>query len=356
MKIGLMTDPHVGFRPKSHVTSSSAARYQQEVLDRALEEADRLPATRFLLGDLFDKSMNPEHIIDNGAELASKFAVVMSGNHDVTNREGTVSSLELLGRRGSLGKTEVVFTHDGSQFRRIQAGADFFFLCHYYTQAQFEEAVRAACEAENDPEGRKRVLCLHCNVGDGHGTEVTGEQSSLYLTDELQKLVCEHFGLILVGHEHNHRVVRKKIWILGNHYPLGFDQMVTKHIWILDTETLEMTSIPCWDPKHSYVELSVGDLLDGVKPHEAGAEFIRLTGEAPAQKRAEIAAAVTQLWKSDDDCVLMAVRNDIVIHGGVASPAEVRRGSMNFAERLEAEAEAAGFAAEYEELRFEDTE
>lgn len=348
MKILLTTDFHIGFRPKSHVTTASAAAYQAEVKERALRASayEAQAEARYNLGDLFDKFTNSEAVIADGIEVAKHYDLVLSGNHDVRNIEGSVSSIQIAERAGC----KVAFTHAGlGSVPFHKGGVEFTALCHCYTQGDFEAAVRRASEAQ-DP-CAARVLLLHCNIGDGHGSEVEADQSSLYLTEELQDLVCENFDLVLVGHEHNKRTVTRpgkkgRIEILGNHFPLSFGEMCDKFIHVLDTDTMELEAVKVWDSRYGYAQLRYSELFEDRPVKWADTQFLEITGQVKQEDKPALARAITQLWKSHPH--LLAVKNSTEVIGADRK-AEVRK-AVDFTSYLREEVVKAGYEEELKEI------
>lgn len=349
MKLRLITDTHIGFRPKSHVTLKSAGLYEETVFERALQAAESdSPRIVYHLGDLFHRHSNPEPVIAKGNQLIRLCNLVMSGNHDIRNRQGSLSSLEFL---DFIGIDGLVFTH--SQQGPVVFGpgfqsANFLFLCHYYTQEQFESAIREAVQKKHPD--RPNLLFLHCNVGDGHGEVVADEQSSLYLTTELQKLVSDAFDAVFVGHEHNHRIVRKNIYILGNHFPLSFGEMVDKYVWDveIDGPDVVITPVKVWDKEQNYRQIEVDELLS-LGDLEMTAQFVEIVGEVKAEDKSALSRQILRLWKANE-ATLLSVRDAAQTIVSEAQGRAKITSSMTFIERLQEEAKAAGFEAEFEEI------
>lgn len=336
MKVLLATDFHVGFKPKSHVTTASAQRWAGASLQQA-RDVSLKGESRIMLGDMFDKYSNPESVIQAGREIVGCYGLVLSGNHDVHNIEGAVGSLQLIADE------RVHFTHEhDSCVTHVFHGdsAEFTALCHYYTQAQFEQALRKACDKVSVHPSPKYLL-LHCNVGNGY-EEVTEGSASLYLTDELRELAEGAFDRILVGHEHNARKVSEKTQILGNHFPLSFGQMTDKFVWWLDTETNELAPEKVWDSKQfASVPYSALAGMD-----KSGLQFIEVTGTVTAEEHASLLKEIVKTWKECD--WLLGIRNKTTVH--TAADAKPISRTMNFAELLRGQIEAAGYKDLLDEL------
>lgn len=342
-RIVFTTDFHIGFRPKSHVTQKSALAYQGAVLSTALACNEEPADHRINLGDLFDKYSNPESVILDAREVVKDYDWVLSGNHDVRNIEGSVSSLDVLEHSG----VNVAFTHQEANWEtRWVGGVTFHALCHYYSQGEFEAAVRSVCQ---HVKAGSDVLLLHCNVGDGHGNEVEADQSSLYLTSELQDLVSKTFRWVLVGHEHVRRVVKPNLIILGNHFPLSFGEIGEKYIHVLDTETMELEAKTIYnEPK---VMIDAQDLIrcEGVVNLSNETDFVEITGTIQPDERPELSRALICLWRNNTD-QLLAVRNNVEVLGAPAAKRRSASAGQDFVSYLRQQVEEAGFGEELEEL------
>lgn len=347
MDVFFSTDLHIGFRPKSNVTTASAAAYQQTVYENALEFSEFCAKSKasFILGDLFDKFSNSERIIAQGMDVVSPYSGVMTGNHDIKNIEGSVSSAQLLASTGKM-----FYTHGTEpQFVLYEVeDTDFYFCCHYYTQDLFEQAVNQAVEKAK-AQGRKSVLMLHANVGDGYTGEVHGEDCTLFLTEALQKKVMSAFDLILVGHEHNKRVVTRKnakgkIVILGNHFPLSFGEMVNKYVHTLDLATMELTEHLVWDASREYLELSASEVIG--KDVEVPCQFAEIVGNIAPEQKPLLAKAITTIWKNSPR--LLALRNKTEVIGETKKAGAQR--TPDFVSYLKEELVKAGFESELQEI------
>lgn len=347
MKILLTTDFHIGFRPKSHVTPRSAKLYEEMVYDIAVAASSYEADLKINLGDLFDKYSNSEEVILQGAHAVEGYEFVMSGNHDVRNIHGSTSSLELLSQM----RPGVRFTHAGPEICQYAGnGFQFTACCHYFTQAEFEAAIRKACGMIRH--NKLDMLLLHCNVGDGHGEEIVGDQSSLYLTSELQELVSERFDFVFVGHEHVRRKVKNNIFILGNHFPLSFGEMSDRWVHVLDTETKEIEKIKVFDVSRSYRQISAADLINSASELDLEGEcyFLEVDGEIKPEERPELSKALVTVWKNN--CyTLLALKNNVTISGGKGKAKKQSSSAMDFMAYLTQQVEQAGFEEELKEVQ-----
>lgn len=335
MKVTFFSDPHLGFRPKSHVTTASAKRYQEAVSEAAWNAVARKQGHLICLGDLFHHHSNKEAVIQEGAAILRECYLSLNGNHDALNVAGSVSSFDLAFEMTD--STVTAFTHKKGNYA---SAFPFWTCCHYFTQEDFEQAVRSACEDAAPVEGYKYLL-LHCNVGEGHGQEVEKDGHSLYLTEELQDLVSKTFTRVFVGHEHVARTCKGNIHIVGNTIPLSFGEMADRYVWHLDTETnkLEKETI-----------LSINERFEQISYQAAvlpSRWWIEVVGSHPVEKRAEINQWIAGMWKEHPH--LLSIKNSVEFTG--ASPLKEKRESfIDLRSAVLSAARDAGFEKELEEL------
>lgn len=225
----IYSDPHLGLQRKANFTAaSSLAReaYVRVLLSEFLESKAHDKA--LCLGDFFDKEHNQESVILAGVELAKKTDLILAGNHDVANREGVVSSLEVI---RELYKERVVIEDP----RCEQIGSTLFCLApHTLTQAEYDKSIQTLCEKASRFNGY-RVLCLHCS----YNSPFELPESSLNLTEEKARVLLGYFHFVFIGHEHipaSH--FDGRLQIIGSFYPTSFDDIRSQHrIIFFDTET-----------------------------------------------------------------------------------------------------------------------
>lgn len=357
MKYIVFSDPHIGYRPKSHVTTASAERYSQMVVVQAHVALDQVrkefpDAPVLCLGDLFHKHSNSERVILEGSDLMARTNLCLNGNHDVLNVAGATSSFDLawqLNRHA----TDSQWTHR----ERAEWGywptskdqqAEFWYCCHYLTQADFEAAVNAVCSAAMKAVSHYKYLLLHCNVGEGYGGDVEADGSSLFLTKELREKASSVFDRILVGHEHVPRSIGN-LQIVGNTIPLTFGEMADRFVWILDTADNSLTPARTLSMSERLLVTEVTQLSD-LETISLVPEiwWVDLKGQLPVEDKPKALKTIVDLWKQSDS--LLAIRNGLEWLGATPS---TKRGTDLVADLpslVREEAERAGFKRELEEI------
>jgi DNA repair exonuclease SbcCD nuclease subunit len=303
MSIWFFSDPHLGLVRTSHTTVQSRAALKQElfrVAARLIEitGSDQL----FCLGDLFDTDTNDEATILQGAEIIKRCTMVLGGNHDLPNREGKLSSLQLLDQ--VIPHKIVCGSTDEPGFGRGINPA-VYFVPHMATQELFEQSLGEA-RADADSlkgayPGSALILCLHCNYNSG----LIHNDASLNLTREKADELLSSFDYILLGHEHESRTLHGgKLIILGNTHPTSFSDISDKYIW--EFEDGKFTPHMIWSKQAGYRnidwEAGTGEISDTV-------QFIEITGKAPAERLPDIAQNIAKLWKTHTN--LLMVRNNV---------------------------------------------
>lgn len=362
MRVLLSSDPHIGFVPKSNVTTESARHWAQAVYAQALAVTSKELATELEVdyhiccGDFFDKYTNRENVLADGARLLPRFDVIMSGNHDVRNvtkdpfGNEPIGSLRLLSELPLSGErsTHVLFTETGEtpRFYFGEDGCTWYFLCHYLTQEDFEAALRTACEehAESSKDNDHRgYLFLHCNVGDGYGKTAEAHDSTLTLTPELQALAEEHFDLIFVGHEHKPRR-QGKVVVLGNTFPLSFGEICERFVYVLDTVTGELEQHSMLQPV--YQKVPAGSLCAEGAWYD-GLQFLDITGEVKVEDVPALNRLIAQVWKTGPS-TLLGIRNNTEVIGQ-KKVSQLK--ATNIVDMIRELAEKAGFEDELAEVQ-----
>ena len=303
--LSLFTDPHLGTARKAHTTRESSER-----LGKALYEQARL-CSRFndavCLGDLFDRSNNPEHVLVQGMEVARNCAAVLAGNHDETNREGTVSSLRALEAAGfnviaATNLSTPYFCHLG------YAGyPEVVVVPHHASQELFEQALDKAADYASALKGT--VLLLHCNYDFGFRCEDDTLNLSAAKAEELLKT----FSMILLGHEHQPAEhFDGRLVILGNTHPTSFADISDKYRYKLDFGDgyMRLKRELIWSEAKGYRVVQYGDHaavadLDGV-------EFVDVVGGVGADEAVALSEFIQSIWDQHGSS-LYAVRNNVVV-------------------------------------------
>lgn len=316
MALVFWSDPHLGLTRTSHTTPASRANLRDALYDQAIQIVDLAALdgdTSFCLGDLFDTTENDEKTILQGARVAEKCALVLAGNHDLANRDGKVSSLELI---GNLAAESSIAIADSSEDYFVLEFPEAYVVSipHKRTQQLFDETIDNL--SYNMAEGRyidkPYILLLHCNYCSHFATD----DASLNLTKEQAEGLLDYLDYILIGHEHIPRAdFGGRLQILGNTHPTSFSDISDKFIWTFQDG--ELTKKNIWSTDSHLVQGWEWLLNEVNNPGDAmhkelvfgGVQFIEIEGTAPASKLPDIARAVQKLWGMCPDAFM--IRNNV---------------------------------------------
>ena len=315
------SDPHLGLNRMSHTTPDSRARLRQQVFTRASRL--KTPALTLCLGDLFDRSNNDEATILQGLEVLGGVSYCLAGNHDSRGRTGLPSSLELC--------AEVTRNEDFAceiLFSPCYREGWFYTIPHCLTQEIFDRDLERAPAA--------KVLLLHSNYDAPAAAE--SREDALNLTRAQASGLLERFDRILIGHEHNARSdFDGRLQCVGTVFPTSFaDCKTDKFVWHLhDDGGLEAERV--WSTEDGYWSLTWEDLLEGTGV-SIFAQFVEITGTAPAARMPEIAKAAHKLWAGCPEALMVknSVESEAVAATGAAA---VSHRAMSVPDRVSAELE-----------------
>ena len=302
MSIWFFSDPHIGLVRNSHTTVQSRAALRFELFRsaaRLIEITGSDPL--FCLGDLFDTDNNDEATILQGAEIVRRCKMVLGGNHDLPNREGKLSSLQLLDQ--VIPDKIVCGSTDEPGFGRAEGHkAVIYMVPHMATQELFEQSLmEASTDARELNTSKPLILGLHCNYNSG----LIHNDASLNLTKEKADELLEVFEFVLLGHEHESRTLQGgKLIILGNTHPTSFSDISDKFIWEFDDG--RFTPHLIWSKQAGYQKLGWEEDMDLIPDT---VQFIEITGKAPAERLPDIAQSIARLWKTYPN--LLMVRNNV---------------------------------------------
>lgn len=285
MKLSIFTDPHLGVSRKANTTASSSARLNDALFETAMACCDsELPV--FVAGDLFDKSHNSERVIAQGIAVALR-AKVMAGNHDEPNREGDVTSLQLVAKAvpDAIIRTPSV---GGTYFAQPWPGV--YVVPHHASQELFMAALQRASEhAALHGETKHKYLFVHCNRG-VIGVNEVAPDSTLVLSNEDEDTLLETFTTIFYGHEHKPGTYKgDRVIVLGNTHPTGFGDISDKFRYVLDTEADELTRQLIWEEADHFARFELGDPL----PTNDEVQFVEVHG---AGTRQDVSKYVSEIW------------------------------------------------------------
>ena len=331
MKLCIFSDTHLNVSRQAHTTAESSKKLN----DRLYEQATNclsMAHDNVIVGDLFDKTFNPEWAIIQGIRIA-KQAFVLAGNHDETNREGTKCSLE------------VVHASGGQVIRQLRMGyphvkviGDLVFVPHHATQELFDQALEEAVKMSKELRGN-RYLFVHCNRGEAIGDK---SDSTLYISDEQEDKLLGYFQRVFYGHEHKAATHKGgKVVVCGNTFPTSFGDIGTKYRYFLDTDTDVMTSQIIWDVDTHYVEVTIGETLPVAKE----AEFVLIKGSATRKETAEM---IEQCWKAYPQA--LAVRSIVSYPDEVVTKAKASE-PVNLLSAIESDLEGSEMLELFLELK-----
>lgn len=300
MNYTLFSDPHLGTRRAAHTTRDSSKALTEALYQQALHIVTHQKKVA-CLGDLFDRAFNDEATLVQGYNVASRCEFTIAGNHDETNREGSIPSLRALGQMG----VNIMAARDFSTPHFHEWVDGIYVVPHHASQELFETAMfHAAQDATEHREGLASFLMLHCNYDCGFATE----DDTLNLSPEVAERLGNAFDLILIGHEHQPNThLGGRVVILGNTHPTSFSDISDKFMYHLNAETAELTKTCIWSKATSFAEIRMGAEL----PDLSEVQFVDVTGIADAAGALEVAEFIQAIWKAGPE--LLAVRNSVQI-------------------------------------------
>ena len=279
MIVNIFSDTHLNVSRQAHTTVESSKRLNDRLFEQAMN--CKTEEVNIIVGDLFDKTFNPEWAVIQGIHVSSGDVIVLAGNHDETNREGTKCSLEVVQESGN----DVIRNPKLSEVF-VSRNGPLYFVPHHSTQELFDLALDKVIESSGDSENK--YLFLHCNRGTAIGDK---SDSTLYVSDEREDKLLEKFTRIFYGHEHHPQLLKGgRVVVCGNTMPTSFSDISDKYRYELNTETDQMGKIQIWSKEQSYLELTVGQEL----PEKPDVEFILVTGKSSRKDAAEY---IEECWK-----------------------------------------------------------
>lgn len=310
----IFTDPHLGTSRQSHTTRESSKRLQDALYDQAMAIVSNDGTPLMCVGDLFDKSFNSEAILLQGYNVASRCRWTLAGNHDETNREGTVTSLRAL-----QGMDVPICAVPNLTDPYFDCFESIYMVPHHASQAVFEQAMReAAAHAAANRDGLASYLFLHCN----YDFDLAQEDNTLNLSQELAKELITAFDFIFIGHEHNpSKHLGGQVVVLGNTHPTSFHDVGDKFIYHLELDTAELTQELVWSKAEAYREIKLGSDI----PDLAGVQFVDVIGAEGVANAMEVSQFIQDIWKAgnyeldgEPHNELLAVRNKVLIKDSLA--------------------------------------
>lgn len=310
-RLTIFTDPHLGTSRAAHTTRESSKALQDGLYSAAMKVVNEATNPVICVGDLFDKAFNPERILVQGYNVASRCKKTLAGNHDMSNREGTVTSLDALADMG----VQICRTPNLTD-PYFEADESIYMVPHHASQEVFEQAMKnAAAHAAEHRQGVASYLFLHCN----YDFDLAVEDSTLNLTQDLAKDLISAFDYIFIGHEHNPSThLGGQVVVLGNLRPTSFHDVSEKFIYHLELDTAELTKELVWSKDQAYREIKLGSEI----PDLTGVQFVSVIGTEAVANAADVHQFIQDIWKAsfykpegEDGMVseMFAVRNKVEI-------------------------------------------
>lgn len=301
MKLLFFTDPHLGLERNSHTTPASRGRLKQEVFNQLDNVFDIQADFYICAGDLFDKHTVDNQTLLQGLEVAKLCDVVLSGNHDSTNRVNALSSMEVI---------KTVLDTEAIGVLPVNSQVNIVWVNHELNQDLFLEALETAKHEAT----KNSILVLHCN----YDSPFAHDDASLNLTRDKAKELLEHFSYVVLGHEHQHRTdFDGRLFILGNTHPTSFADISDKFCWEFSFDQPSPSNIEgeswsikphlIWSKDNGLLELDASELAQITKLPKA-VQFIEVTGKVTRDKVAGVAKQVADLWSKSEN--LLMVRNN----------------------------------------------
>lgn len=299
MSLKVYNDTHCGVIRSSGTTPRTQWELRQWNLD--LFESLFVQAPHddvMILGDLFDTFSVPLNDFWRVYQVLSYWLernpqatlYLVAGNHDLSKTSTTMSSFHLLC---------AMLEH---QYPNVRAVLEpmmtpyGYVIPHLPNQDLFDAALAKVPECE--------TLFLHCNYDNNFAAE---SDQSLNLTKEQAEQVPAKY--IVIAHEHQTKVVGKRIFIPGNQLPtsvadwLGTD----KKSYLQVEQGKEPALVPWLEPA------GIFECVDWREPELVSAKFVRLEGTASAEEAQEVVEAVARYRQQSQALV---VTNAVRIQAG----------------------------------------
>lgn len=300
----IISDLHIGVQRAGGTTPQS----QQELRDYLRNSLESLLATEnewvVVNGDLFDKFTVDTSEVLLTCEIFHRWMgerpnaklTLISGNHDWSPRGNDVSSFHLLVamlQMSSVGHDVHIRDHT-TGFSSVINRVGVFCIPHMPNQALFDAEIQSAAATP----GKDWYLLLHCNY---KNTFADHSDHSLNLSDDQVGALMEAGWSLIIGHEHIGYSLRGgRVLVVGNQFPSSVSDCLsnqTKHAVRLTDKGLEL--VQTWSRDGFYLEVDWRQIEEG-----AGADFIRVTGEATSAEAAEVIKAISTLRQTSDAFVI----------------------------------------------------
>lgn len=294
-----ISDLHIGVQRSGGTTPQSQQALRGYLLDGLIKVISSEDTELTINGDLFDGfSVDTSDVIRTANALHNWLSYrpkgrinLIAGNHDWNPRGDKLSSFHLLVailRLSGVSTRVNVFDRGYAQ-----VSDSVWSIPHMPNQDLFNAEIEKAASAS--AEGR--YLLLHCNY---KNTFAEHSDHSLNISDEQVGALMVAGWTLIIGHEHIGYSLRGgRVLVVGNQFPSSVSDCLgnhTKHAVRITDEGLDM--VPTWSRNGSYLE------VDWRQIEGAGADFIRVTGEATSLEAAEVIKAISNYRQTSDAFVI----------------------------------------------------
>lgn len=284
--LNFFTDPHLGLAARTNTSSTSTKRLDGQLMQSALS-CCKYKTNVVCAGDLFHRSHNSESVISQGMAIANMCDIVVGGNHDDTNRDDKLSSLDILNEVCDsvlMSATGGITIYPDLEF---ESGEKLTVIPHHASQDLFNQAVVKACEYSGD------IVVLHCNFNNPFTDDI---DTALNLTTEYASELLNHYKFIVIGHEHNHRwEMNGRLLALGNTHPTSFSDLSDKYSWEYENGEWKKTLV--WSKAEHYLTVAASELIECDVEPDNSIQFVDITGDLDADLMPELADKIAQIWE-----------------------------------------------------------
>lgn len=291
MRYTIVNDLHFGLRRK---VPAAYLELQFEILKQALAKTKSGDAL-IILGDLFDSPKVDTAILLRLASMLSnsqRDIILVAGNHDLCRVTEERSAFDFLGTLLEMLNCSFDIVK-GQPYELSEPG--YWIVPHLANQTLFDEALASI------PDGA--VVLAHCNYENPFAAE---KDHSLNLT----KAQAARFQQVVLGHEHNLRVLDNVI-CLGSQLPTSIsDCTCNKFFHIMDTEAAKLNPWLDWSPTWTTTEYAEVDWRD--LQGTFSEQYIRVTGEALPAEAPEVLKIVNKFVESSRP---MLISNSVTVAG-----------------------------------------
>lgn len=301
-KLTVINDTHCGVVRSGGTTPKSAWALRQWNLQRLDALLSAINTDLLVLGDLLDTYSIPyldlwevvSHLVKWLAVNPDCTLFLVPGNHDLSKTTSTMSSFQFLCRMLHANSNRVVVMDKPGRLK----GHDAYVIPHVPNQDLFD------LELDKVPDD-VATLYLHCNYNNHFA-----QQSDHSLNLSEQRARDLPVKRIVFAHEHQHRtMLGGKVIVIGNQIPTSVADCIGPEAKYMLEVGVDYTELrPVWEAAGSFAKVDWRDL--GSAP--AGAQFIRVEGDASAVEASSVVSAISKLRNTHNAFV---ITNAVKIEG-----------------------------------------